>query len=361
VAVIVSDHPHNPYVQQYTFSVEREVFKATTVEVNYIGNRAVHLLNRVNENTPPQLTGTQLANCQAAFAAADATAYAANSCGWTFRKPLPNFGGPGLLNSVWNGYSNYNAGNVKIERRAADMALLAVYTYAKSMDDKSAPAGIGANGSGFAGHMNDLNPRLDYAPSDFSVRHRFVASAVYGLPFGRGKHFLGGANWAEDLAVGGWQLSVISTFQTGFPFSVNAPDLGLAGNPADQSFGQRAIIVGRPQQLKKPGQWFNTTAFSQTAFGLYGNSGRNIFTQPGINNWDTGLAKTFQFTERVGFQFRVESFNTFNHTQYGADPTQPGIQNGSGSVSNNITNGDFGRITTARPARVVQLGGKLSF
>ena len=59
-----------------------------------------------------------------------------------------------MLNSVWEGYSNYNAGNVKIEHRTSDLALLAVYTYAKSLDDKSAPAGIGANGAGFAGHMD---------------------------------------------------------------------------------------------------------------------------------------------------------------------------------------------------------------
>ena len=116
---------------------------------------------------------------------------------------------------------------------------MSAYTYSKALDDKSAPAGVGAAGAGFAGHMDDLNPSLDYGPSDFSVKHRFVNSAVYSLPFGRGKHFLGGMNRAEDLAIGGWQLSVIATFQTGFPFSINAPDPG-----AYNSFGMRANQVG---------------------------------------------------------------------------------------------------------------------
>jgi hypothetical protein len=73
------------------------------------------------------------------------------------------------------------------------------------------------------------------------------------------------------------------------------------------------------------------------------------------------LAKTFQFTEKVGFQLRLETFNTFNHTQYGVDPTQPNVSNGSSAVSANITAANFGQVTSARPARVVQLGGKVVF
>jgi hypothetical protein len=361
VAVVISDHPHNPYVQQYTLSVQREIAKNTTLEANYVGNRALHLLNRFNENMPGPLSGAQLATCQAALTAGNNATYNANNCAWSQRKPHPQNGGPGMLNSVWEGYSNYNAGNVKIERRTSDLTLLAVYTYAKSLDDKSAPAGIGANGAGFSGHMIDPLPRLDYAPSDFDVRHRFVTSAVYGLPIGRGKHILGNAGKATDLLIGGWQLGVITTFQRGFPFSVTAPDQGLAAGNAFQSFGYRANISGSPKLVKSLTQWFNTTAFSQPAWGIIPTAGRNDLTQPGINNWDMNLAKTFQFTERVGFQLRLETFNTFNHTQYGVDPTQPNIANGSSAVSANITAPNFGQVTAARPARIVQLGGKVIF
>jgi carboxypeptidase family protein len=361
VAVIVSDHPRNPYVQQYTLSVQRELARNTTLEVNYVGNRGLHLLDRVDLNTPSQLTGSQLSTCQAAYAGLPATnaTYLANQCPFFARQPLPNFAIPGPLNSSWTGYSNYNAGNVKLEHRGTGFSLLTVYTYAKSMDDKSAAAGIGSAGAGFAGHMDDLNPHLDYGPSDFSVKHRFVNSLVYNLPVGRGKRVLGNINRAEDMLIGGWQLSLITTFQTGFPFSVAASDPG-----AYLSFGMRANETGDPNPSggKSISQWFNTGAFSQPAFGVYGNSARNILTQPGINNWDVGLGKTFQFTERIGFQFRVETFNTFNHTQYGIDPTTQ-ASGGPGQSAVDATLGDvnFGKVTSARPGRIIQFGGKILF
>jgi len=245
VGVIISDHPKNPYVQQYTASVQRQLGSNTTVEVSYVGNRGIHLLDRENINTPPLLTGTQLATCQADALGGGSNLFP-DGCLFFQRTPHPNFGAL-TLNSVWSGYSNYNAGNIKVEHRGKGFALLSVYTYGKSMDDKSAAAGVGAAGAGFAGHEDDLNPRLDYGPSDFSVRHRFVNSFIYELPVGKGQRFLGSANRLEDLALGGWQLSVISTFQPGFPFSVTA-------NGPDQayfSFGMRANQAGNPSVGQK--------------------------------------------------------------------------------------------------------------
>jgi hypothetical protein len=289
VAVIISDHPRNPYVQQYTLSVQRQIARNTTLEVNYVGNRGLHLLDRIDLNTPSQLTGNQLSTCQAAFAGLPATqgTYFGNQCPFFLRQPLPNFAIPGPLNSSWTGYSNYNAGNVKLEHRSSDLALLTVYTWAKSMDDKSAPAGIGSAGAGFAGHMDDRIPSLDYGPSDFSVKHRFVNSVVYALPIGRGKRVLGNADRLVNLAVGGWQLTAITTFQTGFPFSITAPDPG-----AYLSFGMRANQIGDPNiSHKSINAWFNTAAFAQPAFGVYGSASRNTLTQPGINNWDMEWAR----------------------------------------------------------------------
>jgi hypothetical protein len=288
VAVIISDHPRNPYVQQYTVSVQREVARNTTLEVNYVGNRGLHLLDRIYLNRPNSIPSATLPTCQAAFAASDAGTLFANNCNFFQRFPLPNFSFPGPLNSSWTGYSNYNAGNIKLERRASDLALLAVYTWAKSLDDKSAPAGIGSAGAGFAGHMDDRNPRLDYGPSDFSVKHRFVTSIVYGLPVGRGKRFLGSANRLADVAIGGWQLSTITTFQQGFPFSITAPDPGFA----QASFGQRANLISSPSVSNKGvSQWFNTAAFSGPAFGTYGNSARNFLSSPVSTTGTLGLRR----------------------------------------------------------------------
>ncbi len=356
-AVIISENPMNPYVQQWSLSVERELAKNTTLEVNYVGNKGTHLLERTNINQPRAVANPAL--CQADVKAGD--------CPIQGRRPLQNItAANGALDSRWTGYSNYNSGNVKLERRSADMALVAVYTYSKSMDRKSAAAGIGAT-NGFAGHLDENNPDRDYARSDFDVGQRFVVSYVYELPFGKGKHFVNNANRLTDAAIGGWQITGIGTFQKGFPFSVLANDTGGLLN----AFNQRANIIGDPHSgAKTLDHWFNTAAFSQPLAGAFGSGGRNILREPGISNWDMGLIKSLSFTEGIKFQLRVETFNTFNHAQYGVDPSSPSSAAGgpgTGAVDRNVndqgtsTNQNFGRVVSARPGRVMQLGGKLTF
>ena len=352
-AVIISEFPHNPYVQQWSLSVQRELARNTTLEVNYIGNKGTHLLNRTNigQGLPP-----------ANPAACDPTVGGnpkSGDCPAATRRPFSNITSSlGFLDSQWNGYSSYNAGNVKLERRSTSLALVAVYTWSKSLDDKSAAAGVGGTNA-FAGHMDEHNTRLDYGRSDFDVPHRFVTSAVYQLPFGRGKRYLNSMSKAADLALGGWQVTGITTFQKGFAFSVLANDnFGLL-----TTFTQRANLVQgcNPNSgfHKSVSEWFNTACFVQPLAGQFGNSGRNIIRGPGINNWDTGVGKDFKFTERVVFQFRVEAFNVFNHAQYGFDPfTATSI---GAPVSNNPNNGDYGRVNAARPGRIVQFGGKVVF
>ena len=361
IAVIIAENPINPYVQQYSLSVQREVAPNTTIEVNYVGNKGTHLLDRININQP--YAPTNPAYC-------DATQGTGTGCPAVTRRPFANFTNTtGTLDSRWIGYSNYNAGNVKLERRSADLAAVLVYTYSKSMDDKSAAAGIGAT-NGFAGHLNDHNPSLDYARSDFDVGQRFVASFVYGLPFGRGKKFAGSVNRAADLAIGGWQVTGIATFQKGFPYSIQANDkYGLLS-----AYNQRANITGNPNTgfTKSLTEYFNTTAFAQPLAGAFGNSGRNILREPGINNFDIGALKNFSLYERLNLQLRLESFNTFNHTQYGVDPTSASAAAGgpgTGAIDRNVNdqmiygsvNNNFGQVISARPGRILQLGGKITF
>lgn len=358
IAVIISENPVNPYVQQYSLSVEREIAPNTTLEVNYVGNKGTHLLDRININQP---------YAPADPALCDSTKGTAGDCPAANRRPYSNFTNTtGTLDSKWIGYSNYNAANVKLERRSTDLAAVLVYTYSKSMDDKSAAAGIGAT-NGFAGHLNDHNPSLDYARSDFDVGQRFVASFVYGLPVGRGKKLLNGTSKVTDLALGGWQLTGIATFQNGFPFSVQANDkYGLLS-----AYNQRANIVGNPRSgfTKSINEWFNTAAFTQPIAGTFGNSGRNILREPGINNWDLGLLKNLSLYERLNLQLRLESFNTFNHTQYGVDPTSASAAAGgpgTGAIDRNVNdttaaNPNFGKVVSARPGRILQLGAKITF
>ena len=352
-AVIISEFPHNPYVQQWSLSVQRELARNTTLEANYVGNKGTHLLNRINigQGLPP----ANPAACDPSVGGNPAT----GDCPAATRRPFTNITSSlGFLDSMWNGYSNYNAGNVKLERRSSSLALVTIYTWAKSMDDKSAAAGVGGTNA-FAGHMDEHNPRLDHGLSDFDVNHRFVTSFVYQLPFGRGKKFGANMNKAADLALGGWQTTGIVTFQKGFPFSVLANDnFGLL-----TTFTQRANLVSgcNPNGgfSKSIQEWFNTACFVQPLAGQFGDSGRNIIRGPGINNWDLGLGKDFRFTERVAFQFRVETFNTFNHHQYGYDPfTSTAI---GAPVGNNPNNAGYGTMLAARPGRIIQFGGKITF
>ncbi len=150
----------------------------------------------------------------------------------------------------------------------------------------------------------------------------------------------------KNAVVGGWQVNGIYTWQRGFPITITAADLG----GLNDTFGtNRADLVGDPNTGERTvNRWFNTAAFAQPALGALGNLGRNTERGPGVNNLDLALFKNFSVTGGVRLQFRLESFNAFNHTQFG-------------NVSTNLTAPNFGVVTSARPARINQLGLKLLF
>jgi hypothetical protein len=129
--------------------------------------------------------------------------------------------------------------------------------------------------------------------------------------------------------------------------TITASDVG----GLNDTFGtNRADIVGDigSGSTGNIDKFFNTDAFKQPAAGFLGNSGRGILQAPGINNWDTGLFKNFRITERVNVQFRLESFNAWNHTQWGVP-------------NRNRADSRFGRVLGTRPARINQLGLKIVF
>lgn len=356
IAVIESDNPKNPYVQEYSLSVEHQLAPNTVIEADYIGNRGIHLLDRRNIAQALPVSAADLSFCQAD------PKDVAHNCPQSMRKPYKNFPGT-YINSDWDGFSFYNAGTVKLTHRTSNLAVVSFFTWAKSMDNKSAAAGVGATGSGYQGFMDNHNPQLDYGPSDFDVSKRFVTSYVYNLPIGRGRRLLGNLGGAGNSLLGGWTLSGIATFQTGFPYSISATDVnGLLG-----TVFQRADLkpgcnpnTGFTQSVN---EWFNTSCFVNPPAGVYGTTSRNFMTAPGIAILDTALSKTFQFTERTGLQFRIDTFNTLNHPQWGGSP---GGLIGFGSGGNNhpgssLGSPTFGKITGAGNGREIQLGAKIIF
>ena len=205
--------------------------------------------------------------------------------------------------------------------------------------------------------MDEHNPRLDYGRSDFDVGQRFVASFVYQLPFGHGQKFGSGVNRATNALIGGWQFTGIATFQQGFPYSILANDqFGLlvtftqrANQSCDPNSGptQTLIIISTLPAL--PSRWL---ASSAAAAGTFCAS-----PESPTGTWD--WRRTLVLQSKCNFQFRIEAFNTFNHAQYGLDPsTTTGIQS---SVDNNPNDPLFGKVVAARPGRVLQLGAKISF
>jgi hypothetical protein len=333
LAVSMSPEPRNPYVMQWSFGIQRALSSNTTFEVSYIGNKGTHLLMRRNiaQAVPPR---------DPALCAATPTA---GDCPVLARRPFPNF--VVYIDSDWSGNSIYNSLNARIERRTNSMIFTTVYRWAKSIDNKSAAAGIGNDVAGWQGFLNNHDVRRDRGRSEFDVDHRLVTSVVYNLPFGRGGKYLSNVGRAADLVVGGWQVNGIITFQAGFPMTISAADVG----GLNDTFGtNRADVVGdiNPSGFKKTtDKWFATEAFKQPAAGFLGNSGRGILELPGTNNWDTGLFKNFRVAESVSVQFRFESFNAWNHTQWG------------GPVRS-VADSRFGRIISARSARINQLGLK---
>jgi hypothetical protein len=362
IAVIESENPLDPYVQSWTLSAQRALAQNTTLEVNYIGTKSTHLLDRRNIAQPYQVPAASLSFCQATDPATGAYLNLDKApCSVVSRLPYPNFNGF-YINSDWHGYSNYNAMNIKFEHRAGNLAATAIYTWAKSMDDKSAAAGVGATGAGFQGFEYNHNPNLDYGPSDFNVNQRFVSSYVWQLPFGRGKKYANQINRAADLAIGGWELSGITTFQSGFPFTVQANDVQGIN---DSQFPHANLVSGCSIHGSISGKFarFNPACFSQPALGTFGGLSRNNYRQPGINNWDMAIGKQFSITERVKFLFKMDTFNTFNHHQYGGDVGGLIVagSGGNAAISNTVGNATFGQITQASSSRKLQFSTRLTF
>ena len=218
------------------------------------------------------------------------------------------------------------------------------YTYSHAIDDAST-GGAGNNPS----FIDSYNLKSGRGSSDFDVRHNFSFSWVYDLPLFRG------AGLANTL-LGGWEYSGIITTQSGTPFSVIYSGFSdNAGVSNGAGPGTYADIVGNPKssipatQPGSPPFLYNPAAFANPQGLTFGNSGRNSLRNPRTTNFDMALFKHFKLSERASFEFRVESFNIFNHTQWN------GVNNDEGSP------GNFLQPSGAHRARTMQFGAKFIF
>jgi hypothetical protein len=315
-------HFRTGYISQWNLSVQRGLGNAGSVELSYLGASSHRL---VNERDISQCRPAPDLYCSSAT------------------KPWPNYSFLPWIDS--SGNSSYEGVIAKYERRTGKgLNLQIAYTFAKTLADAWQ-----SSANPYAQIASCL--KCDKGPASFDVRHRAVASAVWELPFGRGRRFGGLAPRAAEQAFGGWNIIAISTFATGQPLYLTAPN-STGGLVFDQLPDR--VCDGRSSRLSSNVRsngflWFDTRCFPLASVGYFGNSGRTVVTGPGLNNWDIGVEKSFALTERDSTRllFRGELFNAFNHTQF----QQPDAGAGDGA--------NFGRISGTRPARLIQLGLKV--
>jgi hypothetical protein len=325
--------PKFPYALEYNLNVERELAHGMVLSAGYFATRGNHLTREAEENP---------------FEAAAGHRYNRN-----LSSPL--------LTILTDGQSFYNSFQVSVSKHYAhNLFWQASYTLAHSVDDASADFSL-ESVNDLPASQNIFDRKGDRGPSDFDVRHNFVANVVYGLP-GRG-HLLGG-----------WQLSGIASVHSGLPFS---PALTF-DNANVQSLvtAERPDLVGNPYtgvcpngaKVGSPSCWFNPSAFAVPHAGRFGNAGRNILRGPAFAQFDASLHKDFGIAERRKITVGVEAYNLFNRPNFGvpSNTQSPLSLGGNGDALFKDAAGDFAAnagqiLTTVGTGRQIQLAGRFTF
>jgi hypothetical protein len=345
----------SPYVESYSLSIQKEIAKNRILEIGYVGNHSLKLqevgnynqrnpaLGRANKNTP-------------------------------YTRPISNFGD---LPDSFNGPGgNYNSLQATYEQRYVwGLTLLDSFTWSRSFDFSSANAEQ-AYGNG-GGPQDIFNLRADYGPSEYDHPLVNVVSAIYELPVGRGKYFLGHAGSVVNSAIGGWKLSVIDNARSGntwtpnySPTAINAvsniTDTNSNGNnnyrpwliPGHaklqrahssnrllQAYNSSASVAGNDPS-KADLTSTNPYPSNDTPFG---NLSRNPLRADPFNQVDMGLNKTFALPiEQAQLQFRAQAYNVLNKTNL----LPPGTTCCSTS---------FGVVTSSYMPRILQFAVKLAY
>ena len=248
------------------------------------------------------------------------------------------------------GGSHYNALDVNYTHRVSQgLTLLASYTFSKFVDNVGGPENWASASANFSENIRNVyNLAAEKSVDATDTPHSFVLSYVYELPVGKGRKFGSGMNGVVNTIVGGWQTSGTLTLKEGFPLTITSSGNGLNYFGA----GQHVDVVGNYHVSNQSRtEWFNNLqppgppsgwAFQPAAAWTLGNAPRYFsdLRAPGYRNWDISIQKYFPIQERFRFQFRLDMFNTFNHTNYYSPNTFMG--------------GGFGTINQAWTPRQMQ-------
>ncbi|MCA1558986.1 MAG: hypothetical protein LC804_01500 [Acidobacteria bacterium] len=198
-------------------------------------------------------------------------------------------------------------------------------------------------------HQNSYDIRASRSVASYDIPHRLVVSALYEVPFGKGRRFGASTPAVIDAVIGGWQINGIVTVQSGTPLTITASNTAGLFNPVT-----RANWNGQDPTLDTPREerllrWFDTTVFSQPNAFTFGNAGATspVLRTDSVRNLDVSLFKHFELPRRMRLQARIEAFNTLNRVQFGSPNTS-------------VTSSSFGVVTSqANTPRQLQLGVKM--
>ncbi len=315
-------HDTTSNVQEWNMQVEQQVDPKTAVSVAYVGTKGTHLSTFYDVNRPYYDTPSVY--------------------------PFPGLGTVPVNDT--SGNSIYNSLQAQVQRRMArGLQFAGSYTWAHGIDNTMA-----GFDSDFRYGGNVIDPYTwqtsERANSNLDVRNRFVLNAIYDLPFGRSRTF--GSNWnpVVNTVLGGWQVSPILTFASGFPIDIVC---NYCSNPST-----RPDLVGPIVQTNNPLEWFRTASFQKAATFpgsntplAAGTTPRNPVNGAGIKTLDFSAGKSFDFTERVRGEFRGDFFNMMNTPQF--NQADGNLNDGGG----------FGKVTTLRfdSQREIQFTFRVSF
>ena len=328
----------NSYAQDWNLTIQRQLSSNLGVEVAYVGVKGTHLQLSQNINQP-FVNGGFYASTRPFPTLPLTSSVLPTQCAPPNPVcPLGNFSGGGQVNS--GGNSIYHAGWATVNKHFSHgLQFQGSYTFSKSLDYNSLSTGESLV------IQNAYNPRGDYGLSEFDVRHRFVLSGFYELPFKSNKPRL----------YSGWQFGLTEQIQTGSPIT---PTLAIGPGPGI-SLTVRPDITGAIQTTGSPTQWFANKALfvSPCVAGVChpGDLGRNAITGPDFLNTDFSVTKNTKFGERFNLQFRSEVFDVLNHPNFG-NPVLTVTSGSFGQIqSTRFPTGDFGS------SRQIQFALKLMF
>lgn len=323
-------HTPVPKILEWNFEVQQELNNNMVLTASYVASHGSNLLFPVDINQVPEQY----------LSPDDAT-------GSTNKRPYPLFQG---INSgsgaggTNNGVSNYNSLQTTIQKRMSDgLQFNANYTWSHMLDTIDS-SGWGSS-AGTLGWQRAYDPGANYGASNFDVRNAFKASAIYDLPFGRGRRFLN-SNWAVDEVLGGWEVSPTLVWTSGSPFTPTT----AVNNSFSQAGNQYPNQVGNPNPAHRSiDEWYDASAFGQPDAATFGNTRRNNLYGPQYLLTNLALGKTFHIWENVNFEIRGNANNFINHPSFGL----PNTTVGGGNIPN-ITYVTVG-------GRTMQLYGRISF